>query len=393
MRACRTCAKRLGVAGKPGDLVYDKALFNAIKNVQARADIKPTGVIDGKTLAAINGPKPGQQIERVVANMERWRWLPRDLGKHLCDGQYPGLHAQGGARQRPGLAHQDRRRQAADADAAGDARRWITIIVNPSWYVPQSIIQNELLPRYASDPNIFDRMGLEVKRGPDGNINVVQPPGAANALGRIKFNFPNKFQVYLHDTPEKRLFAARQARLQPRLHARGRPDQVRRGHAASGDGRPDAEFAADQRHVRSGRAHLQADQPADGAPHLPDRLVDDGGKLVLRDDIYGFDGRIQAILHSDERRIADVAPPQDPKRDLATAKATRKSCAGSSGARRKIPSRSSNGCSASADSRHQMRDWPGLSPANCAFRTARVPARKPPRRPRPGHFPPCSAGS
>jgi hypothetical protein len=49
-------------------------------------------------------------------------------------------------------------------------------------------------------------------------------------------------------------------------------------------------------------------------------FVDDGGKLVLRDDIYGFDGRIHAIMHSDERRIADVAPPQDPKRDVATAK-------------------------------------------------------------------------
>jgi murein L,D-transpeptidase YcbB/YkuD len=46
---------------------------------------------------------------------------------------------------------------------------------------------------------VFERVGLEVKRGPDGNINVVQSPGAANALGRIKFNFPNKFQVYLHD--------------------------------------------------------------------------------------------------------------------------------------------------------------------------------------------------
>src|SRR4029078_9493721 len=81
------------------------------------------------------------------------------------------------------------------------------IVVNPSWYVPQSIIQNELLPHYDSDPHIFERLGPEVRRAPDGNINVVQPPGAANSLGRIKFNFPNKFQVYLHDTPEKRLFS------------------------------------------------------------------------------------------------------------------------------------------------------------------------------------------
>ena len=76
-------------------------------------------------------------------------------------------------------------------------------------------------------------------------------------------------------------------------------------------------------------------------------FVDDAGKLHVRDDIYGFDARIHAIMHSDERRIADVAPPQDPKRDLATAKTTRKSCAGSSGARRTIRSCSSSGCSAS----------------------------------------------
>src|SRR5690606_6244198 len=82
-----------------------------------------------------------------------------------------------------------------------------TVVVNPSWYVPQSIIQNELLPQYEKDPLIYERTGLEVKCGVDGNINVVQPPGAANALGGIKFNFPNRFQVYLHDTPEKRLFS------------------------------------------------------------------------------------------------------------------------------------------------------------------------------------------
>ena len=68
-------------AGKPDELVYDKALFNAVKAVQARADIKPTGVIDGRTLAAINGPNAAQKADAVAATMERWRWLPRDLGK------------------------------------------------------------------------------------------------------------------------------------------------------------------------------------------------------------------------------------------------------------------------------------------------------------------------
>ena len=198
--------ERLGVSGKADDLSYDKALYNAVRQVQQRNDIKPTGLIDAKTLAAINGPKPSQRIDRVLANLERWRWLPRDLGKTYVMINIPDFTLE---------VVRDNSLVWRTKIVAGKPQTptpLVTapmdhIIVNPSWYVPQSIIQNELLPQYQSDPNIFDRMGLEVKRGPDGNINVVQPPGAANALGRIKFAFPNKFQVYLHDTPEKRLFS------------------------------------------------------------------------------------------------------------------------------------------------------------------------------------------
>ena len=310
---------RLGVAGKPDDLAYDKALFNAIRQVQARADIKTTGVIDGKTLAAINGPKPGQQVERVLANMERWRWLPRDLGRSYVMVNIPDYTLKvvrdNNIAWRTKIVAGKPQTPTPLTSAAMD-----TVVVNPSWYVPQSIIQNELLPLYASDPNIFDRMGLEVKRGPDGNINVVQPPGAANALGRIKFNFPNKFQVYLHDTPEKRLFSHDK---RPFSHGCMRvEDPTKFGevmlHLAMSGPVPNSQqinamFGKEEhtyRLVNRPMVHLT----------YQTAFVDDGGKLVLRDDIYGFDGRIHAIMHSDERRIADVAPPQDPKRDVATAK-------------------------------------------------------------------------
>src|SRR6185437_1998802 len=73
--------EHLGIPGKANDLVYDRRLFDAIKRVQANADMRPTGIVDGKTIAIINGPKPGDEVDRVIANMERWRWLPRDLGK------------------------------------------------------------------------------------------------------------------------------------------------------------------------------------------------------------------------------------------------------------------------------------------------------------------------
>ena len=314
--------ERLHVTGKPGDVTYDKALFNAIKNLQVRANIKPTGVVDNNTISAINGPKPaqpGQQIERVLANMERWRWLPRDLGKTYVMVNIPDFTLRvvrghdlvwrtkivAGKPQTP----------TPLLSAAMD-----NVLVNPSWYVPQSIIQNELLPHYASDPNIFDRMGLEVKKGPDGNINVVQPPGAANALGRIKFNFPNKFQVYLHDTPEKRLFASERRAFS---HGCMRvEDPTKFGetvlHLAMNGQTPNSQ----QLYAMFGKEEKTFKLVNRPMVHLTYQTayVDDGGKLVLRDDIYGFDARIRAILHSDERRIADVAPPQDPKRDQATAK-------------------------------------------------------------------------
>jgi len=310
---------RLGIAGKANDIVYDRKLFDAVRRVQARADIKPTGYIDDKTVDAINGPKPGQIADRITANMERWRWLPRNLGStyvmvNIPDYTLKVVHDQqviwrtkivAGKPQTPTPL------LAASMD---------NVLVNPSWYVPQSIIQNELLPLYASDRNIFDRMGLEVKRGPDGNINVVQPPGAANALGRIKFNFPNKFQVYLHDTPEKRLFAADKRAFSHGCMRVENPTKF--GELILQLGLKGPTPNAQQLYAQFGREERTYKLTERPAVYLTYQtaFVDDAGNLQTRDDIYGFDARIHSILHSDERHIADVAPPPDPKRDAATAK-------------------------------------------------------------------------
>ena len=303
---------------RTAELVYDRALFNAIKNIQANADIKPTGVIDNRTLAAINGPTPAHKAERIVANMERWRWLPRDLGKTYVMVNVPDFTLK---------VVRDGRQVWATKIVAGKPQTptplltaaMDNVIVNPSWYVPQSIIQNELLPHYESDPRIFERMGLEVKRGPDGHINVVQPPGAANALGRIKFNFPNKFQVYLHDTPEKRLFAASRRAFSHgcmRVEDPTKFGEVMLSLAMAGP-------TPNSRQISGMYGQEEKTFKLTSRPmvHLTYQtaFVEDG-KLELRDDLYGFDARIRSILGSDERRVADVAPPQDPKRDLATLK-------------------------------------------------------------------------
>ena len=81
------------------------------------------------------------------------------------------------------------------------------ITVNPTWNVPPSIINSEYLPALQQDPTVLERMGLKVVHNRDGSVHIYQPPGDGNALGRVRFNFPNKFLVYQHDTPDKYLFA------------------------------------------------------------------------------------------------------------------------------------------------------------------------------------------
>jgi murein L,D-transpeptidase YcbB/YkuD len=271
-------------------------------------------------ISAVTVPARGQEIERVLANMERWRWLPHDLGGTYVMVNVPDFTLK--------VVH-DHHEQWHTKIVAGKPQTptplltasMDNVLVNPSWHVPQSIIKNELMPRYGRDPNIFARMGLEVKHRSDGGIDVTQPPGAGNALGRIKFNFPNKFSVYLHDTPDKRLFANDQRAYSHGCMRVENPTKFGEVllHLAMNGPTPDAQQLS-ALFGREERSFKLTDRPM---VHLTYQtaFVDDSGKLQLREDIYGFDDRIQTILHSDERRIADLAPPQDAKREQPSAQA------------------------------------------------------------------------
>jgi murein L,D-transpeptidase YcbB/YkuD len=143
----------------------------------------------------------------------------------------------------------------------------------------------------------------------------VQPPGAANALGQIKFNFPNRFQVYLHDTPQKRLFKSSKRAFSHGCMRVENPTKFGELILNYGLKRksPDARdiqamFGSDEHVFRL------ANQPR---VHLTYQtaFVDSAGKLQLRDDIYGLDGRTDDILHGRPPRTAAAAPPPAPKRN------------------------------------------------------------------------------
>ena len=245
------------------------------------------------------------KIDTIIANMERWRWMPHDLGaayvmvnipdytlKLVQNGKTvwstkivvgkPGTHA---------------------TPLMTETMKYIT--VNPTWNVPPSIIRNEYLPVLAQDPDALARVGLRISHNADGSIRIYQPPGERNALGRLRFNFPNRFLVYQHDTPDKYLFAkATRAyshgcmRVQnPDVYAEMllKVSQPEDGYTAA---RIRSMYGSHERNITF-------KNPIPVYLSYQTVFFDDAGKLQTRADIYGLDKTITAILDGN-RRVADV---------------------------------------------------------------------------------------
>ena len=203
---------KLGIHDNADDAKYDAQVAAAVRKFQDSVDLNPTGVLDDRTVKAINSPKRDRQIDLVLVNMERLRWLPRQLGAASLGNAYVILNVPDFTLKVMQNGHQVWTTRVVTGKAGKHATPMLTetmkfITVNPTWNVPPSIIYNEYLPALQQDPTVLQRMGLRLERNRDGSIHISQPPGEANALGRIRFNFPNKFLVYQHDTPDKHLFA------------------------------------------------------------------------------------------------------------------------------------------------------------------------------------------
>jgi hypothetical protein len=190
------------------------------------------------------------------------------------------------------------------------------ITINPTWNVPPSIVNHEYLPALAQDPTVLERMGLKVGHNPDGSVHIWQPPGDRNALGRIRFNFPNKFLVYQHDTPDKNLFA-----YEKRAYSHGCmrvQDPPRYAEVLLSLVRPNDGYTVERikRMIAAG-----GETDIQFPTYIPVNLtyqtafVDDQGKLQFRDDVYGRDRQVLALLKGDERRIADT--PVEHHEDIA----------------------------------------------------------------------------
>jgi murein L,D-transpeptidase YcbB/YkuD len=186
------------------------------------------------------------------------------------------------------------------------------ITVNPTWNVPPSIIEKEYLPALEQDPQALERIGLKLTQEADGTIRISQPPGAGNALGRIRFNFPNKFLVYQHDTPDKYLFAR-----EKRAYSHGCmrvQNPLTYGEKLLSLVLPKERYTEAKLESMFGSSEININFPKVIPVHLTYQtaFVDDAGKLQLREDVYGRDAKMLAIIKSSERKVADIGVERAP---------------------------------------------------------------------------------
>jgi len=295
---------RFGVAGDSGT-TYDKDLAEAVRKFQQEHKIAATGTLTAATVEALNGRQPGQAADIVIANMERWRWMPRDLGKtyvivNLADFT---LRVIDDGKQVWVTKIVDGKPSTPTPIMTAEMKY---ITVNPTWNVPDSIAAKEYIPLLRQDPTVLTRAGLVVTQNPDGTLHLSQPPGDNNALGRLRFNFPNKFLVYQHDSNQKYLFANP---MRASSHGCMRvEDPLKYAEVLLSLARPGEGYTQERIRKMYGNNETDIRFPAFIPVHLTYQtaFVDDDGKLQFREDVYGRDKALLDILKSDQRKVADV---------------------------------------------------------------------------------------
>lgn len=217
---------RLAITGEyqatPADeAVFDEPLVEAVKLFQRQHALDADGTVGPATLAALN-VSAGARVDQIRINLERARWILRDIGPEMVVVNIAGryLHLV--------LDHKVAWTTRVIVGRAYTKTPIFTetmklVVLNPDWTVPRSIVRNEIFPKAAADPGYLDAHDYYLTDGKGGRISpqsvawssytgstfpygVVQRPGPKNALGLVKFLFPNKYSVYLHDTPSRQLF-------------------------------------------------------------------------------------------------------------------------------------------------------------------------------------------
>jgi murein L,D-transpeptidase YcbB/YkuD len=268
--------------------VYDLNLENGIKNFQTRFGFTADGKITDKLIEQLNVPAI-DRVKQILINMNRMRWLPQEPEGRLIEVNIPAfiLHVYEGRNlvfSMPVVVGKDGHNTTLFSDMM------TTIVFSPYWNVPPSIVKKEIVPGMDSDQNYLEEHQMEIT-GEENNLPVVrQKPGPENSLGKVKFLFPNSFNIYLHDTPAKGLFnkdvrayshgcirladAEKLANYLLKNNSRWTPEKINEA-------------------MNSGNEqYVKLKDPVPVFITYYTAWVDENGRLNFREDIYGHDKEI-----------------------------------------------------------------------------------------------------
>ena len=342
--------QRLKLTSEGGqDTVYDDGMVKAVMAYQSEHGLEPNGVISNDTRTALNGAArraPSENVQRLLVNMERWRWMPEDLGAFHVWDSIP--------EQVTRVVH-DGKIVFQEKIVVGKVNtptplftaNMQIIVFHPEWGVPDGIKVNELAPllrktdnnsnwffggsgRTASsvlkavgglrpsingrpvDPDSVNWSGIDIRQ-----VQFVQPAGGPNVLGVVKFRFPNKHDVYMHDTPERHLFNGSVRAFSHGCMRVQNPVKLAEVLLAHDKGWSSDKVQSYLRQGGTSDIKLTSEIPVHVSYFTA--TVDDAGKIHYTSDLYGLDNRVasalagkQVQLVSDRSSNSDADTASDP---------------------------------------------------------------------------------
>jgi L,D-transpeptidase YcbB len=300
-------------ADVPADsTVYGGAVVDAVKHFQRRHGLDTDGVLGKGTVTQLNVPL-NTRVQQLDLTLERYRWIPPDFPQPPIVVNIPEFRLRTLRRQPAGyLTMRVVVGKAMRTQTPVFADNMKYVIFRPYWLVPTSIVRNETIPKTLRDPNyladhgfeLVDRSGNVVPSSPasddiisglrSGALTVRQLPGPKNALGLVKFIFPNQYNVYLHSTPEPELFSRSR-----RDFSHGCIRVENPAALAAWVLRDKPGWTMDKiRATMNGNTTVQVnlDKPIPVLILYSTAVVDPGGEVRFFDDIYGYDTSLERVL-------------------------------------------------------------------------------------------------
>ncbi|MCX7565510.1 L,D-transpeptidase family protein [Sulfitobacter sp. F26169L] len=299
----------MGYLERSNAKTYDKSISAAVEAFQKAHGLEADGVAGSGTIKELN-ESIESRLKSVLVAMERERWLKKERGARHILVNIPDFTAKIVDDGR--VTFETRSVVGAnrsDRPTPEFSDMMSHMVINPSWYVPRSIVVNEYLPALRNNPNAVRHIEITDSRGRKVNRSTAnfarysarnfpysmrQPPSRSNALGLVKFMFPNKYNIYLHDTPSKSLFNREVRAFSHGCVRLSDPFDFAEALLSRQEADPMGFFKAQLRTGRESRVNLETKVPI----HIIYRtaFTDARGNLNFRRDIYGRDARIWDAL-------------------------------------------------------------------------------------------------